>query len=324
MGNIDLKDRKILYELDLDCRQSNSQIGKKVGLKRDIVSYRINRMQEEGIIKYFWTVIDTFKLGYNVFRVYLNFQDISMDEKKQLIQDFVDYKYSWAVSSIAGPIDFSAVIWVKNIYEFNNFLDKILEKFGKYISKKIISVYVQADEYDKSYLLPNDIKKSSRVKFTINCGQEKADIDEVDYKIIDALSLNARIPLIDLASKQNTTSQTINYRLQKLIKSGVIKGFRVGIDISKFDLQYFDVRIILTDHAYRKKIIEYLQNKPFFKCINTAFGYTDLEMEFILKNIDKLIEIMDDLNEKFPHVIRNYHYLKIRERYKERWLPKLF
>jgi len=129
---------------------------------------------------------------------------------------------------------------------------------------------------------------------------------------------------IDLASKQNTTSQTINYRLQKLIKSGVIKGFRVGIDISKFDLQYFDVRIILTDHAYRKKIIEYLQNKPFFKCINTAFGYTDLEMEFILKNIDKLIEIMDDLNEKFPHVIRNYHYLKIRERYKERWLPKLF
>ncbi|MFO7677029.1 MAG: AsnC family protein, partial [Thermoplasmatota archaeon] len=40
---LDLKDRKILYELDLDCRQSNSQIGKKVGLGRDVVSYRINK-----------------------------------------------------------------------------------------------------------------------------------------------------------------------------------------------------------------------------------------------------------------------------------------
>ena len=57
MHKIDLKDRKILYELDLNCRQSNTQIGKKVGLKRDVVSYRINRLQEEGVIKNFWTAL---------------------------------------------------------------------------------------------------------------------------------------------------------------------------------------------------------------------------------------------------------------------------
>ena len=51
MYKIDLKDRKILYELDLNCRQSNTRIGKKVGLKRDIVSYRIKRLQKQGVIK---------------------------------------------------------------------------------------------------------------------------------------------------------------------------------------------------------------------------------------------------------------------------------
>jgi len=324
MSKIDLKDRKILYQLDLDCRQSNSQIGKKVGLGRDVVAYRINKMQEEGIINYFWTVIDTFKLGYNVFRVYLNFQDISIDEKKQLIQGFVDYKNSWAVASAAGPIDFCAVIWVKNVYEFYHFLNKIFDKFGKYISKKIISIYVQADEYEKSYLLPNDNKKISRKKFTIKCGVEKVDIDEIDYKILDILSLNARIPLIELSEKVNTSSQTINYRMKNLVKSGIIKGFRVGIDLSKFGLQYFDVRINLTDHSYKQKIIKYFQPTHFFKCINTAFGYSDLELELILENLDKLIEIMEDLNINFPHVIRNYHYFKNRERHKERWLPELF
>ena len=50
MKKIDLKDRKILYELDLNCRQSNAQIGKKVGLSRKVVEYRIKRMEEEGII----------------------------------------------------------------------------------------------------------------------------------------------------------------------------------------------------------------------------------------------------------------------------------
>jgi len=64
MVKIDLKDRKILYELDLNCRQSNTQIGKTVGLKKDVVSYRIKRLQEQGIIKNFWTEINTFKFGY--------------------------------------------------------------------------------------------------------------------------------------------------------------------------------------------------------------------------------------------------------------------
>ena len=82
MVDIDLKDRKILYELDLDCRQSNTHIGKKVGLKKDVVSYRIKRMQDEGVIRNFWTAINTFNLGYNVFRIYIAFQNVSTAEKK--------------------------------------------------------------------------------------------------------------------------------------------------------------------------------------------------------------------------------------------------
>jgi len=74
MYKIDLKDRKILYELDADCRKSNTYIGKRVGLKKDVVAYRIKRMQDEGIIRNFWTAVNTFKLGYQVFRIYINFQ----------------------------------------------------------------------------------------------------------------------------------------------------------------------------------------------------------------------------------------------------------
>ena len=85
MTKIDLKDRKILYELDLDARQSLTKVGKKVGLKKDVVSYRIKRMQDEGIIKNFWTAINTFKLGYNVFRIYINFQYMSTNIKYEII-----------------------------------------------------------------------------------------------------------------------------------------------------------------------------------------------------------------------------------------------
>ena len=66
MTKIDLKDRKILYHLDLDCRQSLTQIGKKVGLKKDVVAYRIKRMQDEGLILHFSTFIDALLLKQQV------------------------------------------------------------------------------------------------------------------------------------------------------------------------------------------------------------------------------------------------------------------
>src|SRR5512136_1676871 len=99
MEKIDLKDRKILYELDLNCRQSNTQIGKKVGLKKDVVAYRIKRMQDEGVIKNFWTAINTFNLGYNVFRIYITLQYVNVEKKNEIIQHFVNYENTWAVIS---------------------------------------------------------------------------------------------------------------------------------------------------------------------------------------------------------------------------------
>jgi DNA-binding Lrp family transcriptional regulator len=43
MQNLDLKDKKILYELDFNARQSNASIGKKVGLSKDIVNRRVKK-----------------------------------------------------------------------------------------------------------------------------------------------------------------------------------------------------------------------------------------------------------------------------------------
>ena len=223
MVKLDLKDRKILYELDLNCRQSNTQIGKKVGLKKDVVAYRIKRMQEEGVIRNFWAAIDTFKLGYNVYRIYINFQYIVRpDVKNEIIKHFVDYKNSWAVLSVQGPIDFDAVIWVKDVYEFYKFWDKTLEKYEDYFAKYSVSFYIQTVDYKKSYLLTDENVKTDRIMYTIISGGKPVEIDEVDYQLLNELAVNARTSLIKLAEKLDCSSQTINYR------SDVLSGINAG------------------------------------------------------------------------------------------------
>ncbi len=85
MDKIDLKDRKILYELDKNARQTLSQIGKNVRLPKSVVAYRIKKLEETGIIKNFYTVINFYKLGYINLAIYVNYQYYTPAIEKEII-----------------------------------------------------------------------------------------------------------------------------------------------------------------------------------------------------------------------------------------------
>jgi hypothetical protein len=65
-------------------------------------------------------------------------------------------------------------------------------------------------------------------------------------------------------------------------------------------------------------IIDGIKNNPYFKCLNTTVGYCELEIEFIVKNMDSINDILDDLEVRFPDAIRNYFFFRIRQTHKER------
>jgi DNA-binding Lrp family transcriptional regulator len=322
MVTIDLKDRKILHELDLNSRQSNTQIGKKVGLKKDVVSYRIKRMQDEGVINNFWTAINTFKLGYHVYRIYINFQYVSSQIKEKIIQHFIAYRNVWAVISLKAEIDFDVVVWVKDIYEFYQFWNTTLDEFEDYFAKYTLSVYIEAFNYKKSYLLPDESNQGERLLYRTACTGKPVEIDEIDYKLLDEIAINARMPLIDLTEKLGCSSQTVNYRLKNLIKNNVINAFRVNIDLSKIGLQHYKLEIYLKDHKQRNAIWSYLKEQSYCDTLNVAIGWSDLEFEVIVENVQRLGQVMEEIDAKFPNTIKKQGFWIFDKVHKERWLPE--
>jgi DNA-binding Lrp family transcriptional regulator len=324
MAAIDVKDRKILYELDLDARQSLTQIGKKVGLKKDVVSYRIKRMQDEGIIKNFWTAINTFKLGYQVYRIYINFQYVSSQIKERIIKHFIGYKNVWAVISLKAEIDLDVIVWVEDIYEFYQFWSKTLDEFEDYFAKYTFSVYVEAFNYKKSYLLAEQQEKEDRLLYRTTCSGKPVEIDEIDYKLLDELAIKARISVIDLTEKLGCSSQTVNYRLKNLLQNDVIKGFRVNVDLSQLGFQHYKLDIYLKDHQQRNAIWSYVKQQSYCDTLNVAIGWSDLEFEIIVQNVDHLGSIMEDIYSKYPNAIKKQSFWIAEKIHKERWLPELF
>ena len=148
MEKLDLKDRKILYNLDLNCRQSNAQIGKKVGLSKQVVDYRIKRMEEDKIITRYWTNIDSYRFGYQVYRYYLITQNASLSKKEEIVQQIADYKNTWVTGRIKGNYDIVAVIWVKSIPEFYQFW-RTLETYSKILDNQTTLVLTEDSELFK-------------------------------------------------------------------------------------------------------------------------------------------------------------------------------
>ena len=130
MIKLNSKDRKILYQLDLDARQSFTQIAEKIGISKSVVAYRVKRLEEKGLIRNYYTFIDGLRLGYIVLRVNIVFQYTNQEVEKRIIDYFVNAKSAVVVYSLQGIYDFEVVFWIKDINGYYEFWQQTMNKFG--------------------------------------------------------------------------------------------------------------------------------------------------------------------------------------------------
>jgi len=320
MIKIDLKDRKILYHLDLDSRQPLSKIGKKVGLPKSVVSYRIKRLEDLGVINNYYTNIDLHKLGYNMLRFYFKYQYATPEIKKEIIDYFLNCKYAGIIHHVEGSYDLVVYMFVKNLNQFYPYWEETLTKYRDYFSTQILSHYYLENMYNNAFLIE---EKTKRKRVDVFKGQTIVEVDELDKKILSFIASNARIPAADIAKKLDVTTVTVINRIKKLIDLEIIQWFRTNIDFTKLGYRWYKVDIVLRDLKKIPQIMNYISLNPNFIGRDLSLGYVDLELEFYLHNIDEIHRIMEDLSVKFPNAVRYYTYVYVIETYRYHFLPKL-
>jgi len=320
MNKIDLKAKKILYQLDKNSRQTLSQIGKNVRLPKSVVDYRIKKLEESGIIKNFYTVINFYKLGYINMGIYVKYQYYTPAIEKEIVDYFVDSKYCWWVANIQGEYDLLVLFLVKDLKDFFSFWKKTLNKYKFYFQESIIVFFTKTYSYPLSFLLDDNIR-DDRKKMEIVDGGIKVNIDDKDLQILRLIALDARAPLTKIAKKINSSATMVNYRIKKLIKIGVIQGFRINIDLSKFDLQQFEVHITLKNYGKMKNIINYVKFYPNLTQINEVVDHRDLGLNFYLHNFHELHPFIKEILNKFPNDIKDHVTFTFPEIYKSNYLP---
>lgn len=316
---LDLKDRKILAELDNNARQSNSQIAKKVGLNKNTVNYKIKRMGEEGVIEGYYSVIDSSRLGYFSMRVYLKFFRSSKTDEEEMINWLMENKFIGVVGKFETNYDLVFMAWVKDIYQFRKIWLEFKKKFRKNFWKEKVYIFSRVLHFKRKYILNS--KKENFDKVEIIGGEKTEKFDDLDVKVLNILAKNARVPLIEISDKLKIPVRTIAFRIKELEKKQIIQGYRVNLNLEKIGYEYFKLNFILDDCSKNQELENFCKGNEKIIFIDETLDELDFEIDVEVKNKKELVDLIEKIREKFP--VRDLEILTFEKYLKLESIPQM-
>jgi len=317
---LDLKDKKILFELDKNSRISLSELAKKVRLSKEVVFHRINNLVKRGFILRFQTVISTYRLGYQSYKIYFKLQNLTKEIRSQIQDFFMKNEMVYWIGNCQGRWDLIIAYWAKTISDFGLFEDEILNKFSNYIQEKEISISRKSIQYNRRWFYYDKIEP---IETTFGEELEEIKLKKIDLEILRYLANNARIKIIDLAKKLNVSITVIRYRLKQLEKNKVILGYKYALNPKLLGYETCKAFIFfknITDEK-RKALINYCKLNPNVINIVLTIGPWDMEIEFEVKNFDEYYRIMNDVQEKYNDIIKSYESVLFSSEPKQSFVP---
>ena len=312
---LDLTDRKILAELDKNCRIHNSILAKKVNKSREAVKYRIQQLQKRGIIQNFITSIDPNKLGYYMFKVYLKLENIP-DEREKFFDELKHNKDIYWIGISDGVFDCVFAMLSKSITEYYEKINSLLSKWDYLIINKVLGTMVGTWQFNKKFFLGD--KNGEFVNFGSDI--VKNEISELDYEILNILANDARIPLMELARRVKSTIEIVRGRIKKLEEKGIILNYRIAVDFNKLGLEFFKAIIYFRKLSEKdeKSLFEWMRTHPNSLYYIRSLAPWEVEFEFAVESYQHFNQIINELRKTFPKVIRNYEHLIM---IYEEWMP---
>jgi len=134
-----------------------------------------------------------------------------------------------------------------------------------------------------------------------------ANLDSLDLRLIRELDRNARASFTELSKRLNAPSETVRYRLNALIESGIISGFYTVIDAGQLGCSVHKALIKLhnVDEAKVDTIVAYLTNHPFINWVVRMDGNYDLSFTMWARRIGEVSAFIDELKARhYSHVAR--------------------
>jgi len=316
-SNMDIKDRKILYELSLNSRIPLNKLAKIINANPTTTLYRIQKLKDQEILLGTQAIIDNSILGFFGYRIYIRFCGITTNQQKDIFEWLIKQKEVSVLTTTTGAIDCVIISWTKSRLEFHNFVQFFKEKYQEFIADLEISDYVKVHHFARDYLL--DTVNNPKI-ITIGNKEKIESYDDIDIKILQILSIDARKSALDISKEIHMQPKTIIDRIKKLEKKEIIKGYNLNLNIEKIGYEYHKVNIIFNKNINYKKLLNYTSTIKNSVYVDEATTKYDYELNLEVKNSDERDKIVNNIKDEFQG-IKEIKYFQIKKFLKMTYIP---
>ncbi|MEK6927359.1 MAG: Lrp/AsnC family transcriptional regulator [Nanoarchaeota archaeon] len=296
---LDLKDKKLLYELGLNARMTNKALAKKIALSESSTLGRINNLIRQEILLGTQTIIDNSKLGYEGYRIYFKFSSTTTQEEAKIFNWLKINKTVSVLAKCSGAIDGAIICWTKEKGEFEEFVNNFKGHFRSNLEDLDISVYCGTYHFSRDYLLDSKAKTREIIKIGNN---GVAKYDELDEKILRSIFADARKSVLEISEELKQPPRTVAFRIKQLEKKKVIAGYTINLNAEGIGYEYYKLNIVLSKNIINSDLLEFAIHHKNTIYLDKTIGKYDLELNVELKSKLELNNLINEIKDKFGGV----------------------
>ena len=322
MEEFNAVDKKVIYELGRNARQSYKEIAQRTKSKKEIIAYHITQLINKKIITKFVPVISLTKLGIYSFKIYLKLHGLSESSEKQMYKELLENpEVIWIAKSI-GQWDLMLGFYSTDIVYFANKKNEILSRFSQFIEEYDITMIEDALVFNRDYLVEK--KPDYRKEFVFGGEQKRVQIKKDDLEILKFIRDNGRFLVLDVAKKLKQDPRTTLAKIRKLEKQEIIQGYTAFLDLQKIGYQLHKLCIYFSTQEQKEinKVISFIKQNQYVIHIIKSLGSWELEVEVESNNIQYVYDYIKELKNNFSQQIKKIDQVTIIEEPKLEFFPE--
>lgn len=296
------RERAVIAHCSINAELSLKETAAAIGSASHAVHYCLHKLQDSGVIKR-TMLVDTFRLGWYRFTIFLSLAVTKSAVRKAFLQLLTDSPFTAWVAETAGDFDFSVGMVGRNAGDVLSFFDGLSEKYGPVIFNKVISTRKSISYFPRKYLSKRVQKEKS---LTIQTTHDLARIDEIDSRILQALSSNPDLSHREVAGRIGVASTTLDFRVRKLRQEGIIVRKIYSVNPVLYGAQYFTLMLSLkgATASLRRDLFLFARDDPHCTMFLESIGEWDVEMDVEVENYRQFVSLREQLGNRFGDRIR--------------------
>lgn len=309
--SLDRLDRKILYLLALNGRYGISSIAKALNTSKEVIHYRLKRLEEEGFFHGVLTLVDHQKLGQCIYEVSLAINPT--ENLTSMLNFLVSHSCVNYVGLCSAPHDAQFQVTTRTAEEFRIFLNTFLTQHHALIQDYNIMQIMENYFTGLGFLLepedkiPRILEHKGPSFARLFLMQETGNyvLDAKDKEILRILIANGRVPILQLTKQMHLAQTSVQNRIGVLIAYGFIKNFISYYSVSYLGYQWFHMQL-RTKGMDEKKLLTFLQQHKNSAWLTKTLGCWNYRLSIFAKNNTELNTVIQDVRNQFQDTIIDY------------------